>query len=169
MTNVPLASAACNSRMIGGRAWRPQSAATARHAFTLIEVMFAVVAFCTATFVILGLVANSLSNTRRLQRPMVDAGVVASWLSQTNRLELGVHHKNLGDLLGDEYDNYTCTYDAETFWSKSSSASASQPSGTNKLIQVDFIVENERTEQGLDPVVSKMSILLFMPNMPNKP
>ncbi len=33
----------------------------ARRAFTLLEVMFAMVAFCMATFVILALVSNSLS------------------------------------------------------------------------------------------------------------
>jgi len=120
---------------------------TGRCAFTLLEVMFAMVAFCTATFVILALVSNTLANARRLQRPMVDAGAVAAWLSQTNQLEIGVHRVNLGDLLGDAYHNYTCTYDIE-------------PAGTN-LSQVDFIVENDRNEAGDNPVVSKMSILLF--------
>ena len=122
-------------------------------AFTLIEVMFAMVAFCTATFVILALVANCLSNARRLQRPMVDASPVASWLSLTNRLELGVHRVNLGDFLGDAYDNYTCTYDAET-------------NIDTKLWNVDFIVQDERSEPGENPVVSKMSILLFKPDSP---
>ena len=126
-----------------------------RAAFTLLEVMFAVVAFCTATFVILALVANSLAGARRLQRPMVDAGVVAAWLSQTNQLDVGVHSVNLGELLGNAYDNYTCTYDVER-------------AGTNKLFQVDFVVQNDRSEAD-DPVVSKMSILLFSPNTPDTP
>jgi len=125
-------------------------------AFTLIEVMFAVVVFCTATFVILALVANSLSNARRLQQPMVDAGVVASWLSQTNQLETGIQHVNLGELLGDPYNNYTCTYDVEK-------------AGTNKLFRVDFIVQNDRGESGTKPVVSQMSILLYSPNSPDTP
>jgi len=128
----------------------------ARRAFTVSEVMFAVVVFCTAMFAILALVTNSLAGARRLQRPMVDAGAVASWLSQTNQLEMGVHHIKLGDLLGDDYDNYTCTYDAE-------------PIATNKLFQVDFVVKNDRTEPGGNPVVSKMSILLFSPNTPDTP
>lgn len=119
-------------------------------AFTLIEVMFAVVAFCTATFVILALVANSLADARRLQRPMVDAGEVAAWLSQTNLVE-GVYHVNLGDLLGDTYDRYNCTYDVEEV-------------RTNKLFQVDFIVRDNSSYD--EPVVSKMSILLFSPNSP---
>ena len=124
----------------------------ARRAFTLIEVMFAVVAFCTATFVILALVANSLSNARRLQRPMVDGGVVASLLSQTNLVE-GIHRVNLGELLGDTYNGYTCTYDIEE-------------ARTNKLFQVDFIIQNDHSEFGANPVVSKMSILLYSPNSP---
>ena len=128
---------------------------TARRAFTLLEVMFAMIAFCTATFVILALVSNSLAGARRLQRPMVDGGAVASWLSQTNRLEIGVHRVNLGDLLGDAYNDYTCTYDIE-------------PAGTN-LSQVDFIVQNDRSEAGGNPVVSKMSILLFGRNPQTTP
>lgn len=123
---------------------------TVRSAFTLLEVMFAMVAFCTATFVILALVSNTLAGARRLQRPMVDAGVVASWLSQTNHLEPGSHRVSLGNFLGDTYDNYTCTYDAETNFD-------------TKLWNVDFVVQNDRSEPGENSVVSKMSILLFKP------
>jgi len=118
--------------------------------------MFALVVFCTATFVILALVANSLSNARRLQRPMVDAGVVASWLSQTNQLEVGIYRINLGELLGDAYNGYTCTYDVEK-------------ERTNKLFRVDFVVQNDHSEFGANPVVSKMSILLYSPNSPDTP
>jgi len=118
-------------------------------AFTLIEVMFAVVAFCTAMFVILALVSNSLADARRLQRPMVDAGVVASQLLQTNLVE-GTYHVNLGDLLGDAYNGYNCTYDIEEVQ-------------TNKLFQVDFVIQSDFGDK---PVVSKMSILLFSPNSP---
>ncbi len=122
----------------------------ARRAFTLIEVMFAMVAFCLATFSILALVSNSLADARRLQRPMLDAGVVASWLSQTNQLVEGTYTKNLGDLLGDAYDNYDCTYDIEEVQS-------------NKLFQVDFVIQGDSRDK---PVVSKMSILLFRPASP---
>jgi prepilin-type N-terminal cleavage/methylation domain-containing protein len=120
---------------------------TIRRAFTLIEVMFAVTAFAIAMFSILALVSNSLADARRLQRPMVDAGVVASWLSQTNLVE-GTYHVNLGDLLGDTYNGYNCTYDIEEVQ-------------TNKLFQVDFVIQSN---SGDKPVVSKMSILLFSPN-----
>ena len=121
---------------------------TDRGAFTLLEVMFAMVAFCTATFVILALVSNSLANARRLQRPMVDAGVLAAELSQTNQLVEGVKSGELDDLLGNAYQGYRWTRDV-------------QEVQTNKLFQVDFIVQSD---YGDKPVVSKMSILLFRPN-----
>ncbi len=120
---------------------------TARSAFTLLEVMFAMVAFCTAIFVILALVANSLAGARRLQRPMVDAGVLAAQLSQTNQLVEGVKSGSLDELLGNSYQGYTWTRDIEEVQ-------------TNKLFQVDFIVQSDSGEK---PVVSKMSILLFRP------
>jgi hypothetical protein len=123
---------------------------TAPGAFTLLEVMFAMVAFCTATFVILALVSNTLANARRLQRPMVDAGVLAAVLSQTNQLVEGVRSGDLSDLLGNAYQDYTWTRDIEEVQ-------------TNKLFQVDFIVQNDSGEK---PVVSKMSILLFRPDSP---
>jgi hypothetical protein len=123
---------------------------TTHRAFSLLEVMFALVAFCTATFVILALVSNSLSNARRLQRPMADAGVLAGELSQTNQLVEGIGSGNLGDLLGNMYQGYTWMRDI-------------QEVQTNKLFQVDFIIQNN---SGDKPVVSKMSILLFRPNSP---
>jgi type II secretory pathway pseudopilin PulG len=125
---------------------------TFRRAFTLLEVMFAMVAFCTAMFVILALVSNSLAGARRLQRPLLDAGAVAAKLSQTN-LVTGTYHVNLGDLLGNTYDGYICTYDIEE-------------AQTNKLFRVDFIVQSNSGDR---PVVSKMSILLFSPNSPAGP
>lgn len=124
---------------------------TARRAFTLLEVMFAMVAFCTAMFVILALVSNSLTNARRLQqRSIVDAGVVAAELSQTNQLVEGIESGNLGDQLGNAYQGYTWTHDIEE-------------AQTNKLFQVDFIIQGVSRDK---PVVSKMSILLFRPNSP---
>jgi len=121
---------------------------TTHRAFTLLEVMFALVAFCTATFVILALVSNSLDNARWLQRPMVDAGVLAGELSQTNQLVEGIGSGNLGDSLGKAYQGYTWMRDIREVQ-------------TNKLFQVDFIIQNN---SGDKPVVSKMSILLFRPN-----
>lgn len=123
---------------------------TTRSAFTLLEVMFALVTFCTAIFVILALVANSLAGARRLQRPMVDAGVLAAQLSQTNQLVEGVRSGSLDELLGNSYQGYTWTRDIEEVQ-------------TDKLFQVDFIVQSNSGEK---PVVSKMSFLLFRPLSP---
>jgi hypothetical protein len=126
---------------------------TSRRAFTLLEVMFAMVAFCTATFVILALVSNSLANARRLQRPMLDAGVLAAELLQTNRLVTGISSGNLGDLLGDSYQGYKWTRDIREV-------------ETNGLFQADFIIQSDSSDK---LVVSKMSILLFSPTSLTQP
>jgi len=122
----------------------------ARHAFTLLEVMFAVAAFFAASFAILALVSTSLGSARLLQQPMVDGGEVAGQLSQTNSLVEGGESGDLSELLGKQYQDYSWTYDIEEVQ-------------TNKLFQVDFIVQRN---SGDKPVVSKMSILLFRPASP---
>jgi hypothetical protein len=121
-----------------------------RRAFTLLEVMFAVVAFFAASFAILALVSTSLASARLLQQPMVDGGELAGQLSQTNSLVEGEESGDLSELLGNQYQDYTWTYDI-------------QEAQTNKLFQVDFIVQRN---SGDKPVVSKMSILLFRPASP---
>ena len=118
--------------------------------FTLLEVMFAVVAFCTASFAILALVSQSLDIARRLQRPMVDAGLVASELSLTNKLVEGRESGDLSDFLGKEYQGYKWTYAVSEVQS-------------NKLFQVDFIVQSP--DAG-NPVVSTMSALFYRPQSP---
>ena len=57
-----------------------------KRAFSLLEVMIAIGIFFMSMFVILSLVSSSLQNARRLQRPMVDAAMIASELSLTNQL-----------------------------------------------------------------------------------
>lgn len=116
-------------------------------AFSLMEVMIAIMIFCMATFTILCLVSSSLENTRRLQRPIVDAGMVASALSLTNKLVEGNDSGDLGDLLGDAYQGYKWT-------------SAVQEVESNKLFQVDLILQSPAHG---NPVVSTMSILLYRP------
>jgi Tfp pilus assembly protein PilV len=128
---------------------QPAKIRALRRAFTLIEVMFAVIAFFIATFAILGLVSQSLDNVRRLQKPMVDANAVAAELSQTNQLVEGTKAGELSDFLGDAYKNYSYTYDITEVQS-------------NKLFRVDFIVQRDDNQA----VVSKMSVLLFRPNSP---
>jgi type II secretory pathway pseudopilin PulG len=125
----------------------------ARRAFTLLEVMFALVAFCTATFVILALVSNSLADARRLQRPMLDAGALAAELSQYSQLVTGIKSGNLGDELGDAYQGYTWTRDI-------------QRAETNKLFQADFIIQSTTGDKR---AVTKMSILLFSPSSLSQP
>jgi hypothetical protein len=123
---------------------------TAPGGFTLLEVMFAVVAFCTASFAILALVSQSLDTARRLQRPMVDAGLVASQLSLTNKLFEGTESGDLGALLGDAYKGYTWAY-------------AVAEVQTNKLFQVDIVIQRNG---GGGSIVSKTSVLFYRPDSP---
>lgn len=122
----------------------------ARGGFSLLEVMFAVVAFCTATFAILALVSQSLDIARRLQRPMVDSGLVASQLSLTNILVEGVSSGDLGELLGDAYKGYTWDY-------------AVDEAQTNRLFQALIVIQRGG---GSGPVVSKMTVLFYRPDSP---
>lgn len=121
-----------------------------QRAFSLLEVMIAIGVFFMAVFAILGLVSSSLENMRRLQRPIVDAGLVASELSLTNQLTEGTASGDLGEFLGKSYQDYMWTY-------------AIQEVQTNKLFQVDFILQDDSHGRA---VVSKMSILLFRPQSP---
>jgi len=116
--------------------------------FTLLEVMFAVIVFCTATFSILALVSQSLDEARRLQRPMVDTSMVASVLSLTNRLTEGTESGDLGDMLGDSYKGYTYTYQI-------------QEAQTNKLFEVDVVLQNPN-----NVVISTGSYLFYRPLSP---
>ncbi len=123
---------------------------TGRGGFTLLEVMFAVVAFCMAMTAILGLVSQSLETARRLQRPMVDAGMVAAELSLTNKLVEGTETGNLGDLLGEEYRGYTWDYAVEEV-------------ETNKLFEAVIVIQSNT---GNRPVVSKGTYLFYRPDSP---
>jgi hypothetical protein len=120
-----------------------------RRAFSLLEVMFAVVAFCTASFAILALVSQSLDHARRLQRPMIDAGLVASELSITNKFEEGTMSGDLGHLLGDSYRGYTYDYAIDEVLS-------------NKMFQAVIIIQRNNDRA----VVSKMSVLFYRPDSP---
>jgi type II secretion system protein I len=118
--------------------------------FTLLEVMIAVVVFCTATLSILALVSQSLDNARRLERPMIDAGLVASELSITNKLVEGQYSGDLGKLLGEEYKGYNWTEDVEE-------------EQTNKLFHVDIVIQRN---QGNRQIVSSMRVLFYRPDSP---
>jgi type II secretory pathway pseudopilin PulG len=114
-------------------------------AFSLMEVMIAIAIFFMSTFVILSLVSSSLDNARRLQRPMVDAAMIASELSLTNQL---VETTEAGDF-GNAYPGYTWTADINEVL-------------TNRLFQVDYVVQ----KSGGGEVVQKMSVLFFRPKSP---
>ncbi|HTY87718.1 MAG TPA: hypothetical protein VMB80_09665 [Candidatus Acidoferrum sp.] len=121
-----------------------------RRAFSLLEVMVAIGIFFMGTFAILGLVSTSLGNARRLQRPIVDAGLVASELVLTNKLVEGVYTGNLGEFLGKSCQDYSFTY-------------AVEETQTNKLFKVDIILQDDARGHA---VVSKLSLLLFRPQSP---
>ena len=121
--------------------------ARALRAFSLLEVMIAVGIFFMAVFAILGLVSGSLENARRLRRPMVDAGTVAGELSLTNKLVEGTESGDLSEYLGKQYQGYKWTYAVSEVL-------------TNKLFQVDFIVQSPDIG---NPVVSKISAWFYRP------
>lgn len=115
-----------------------------RLAFSLLEVMIAIGIFFMSTFVILSLVSSVLQNARRLQRPMVDAAMIASELSLTNQL---VEIDQSGDF-GKLYPGYNWTASINEVQS-------------NKLFQVDYVVHNDNKQ-----VVQTMSVLFFRPQSP---
>ena len=112
--------------------------------------MIAIGIFFMCLFTILALVSSSLANARRLQRPLVDASAVASWLSMTNQLVEGTYTVNLGDLLGDAYNGYDCTYEVEEV-------------ETNKLFQVGYVV---RSTTGNHEIISSMTNWVYSPQSP---
>ena len=118
-----------------------------QRAFSLLEVMIAIGIFFMGTFAILGLVSTSLGNARRLQRPIVDAGLVADELVLTNKLVEGTYSGNLSEFLGKSAQDYTYTYEVEE-------------AQTNKLFKVDIILQDDARGRA---VVSKLSLLLFRP------
>jgi Tfp pilus assembly protein PilV len=120
---------------------RAKFQAAGKNAFSLIECMIAVAIFFMCVFAIIGLISQSLQNARRLQRPIVDAGMLASELSLTNQLTEDTESGDFGDV----YPG--CTWTATTTEVLS-----------NKLFEVDYVVhrpDSDRTE--------KMSLLLFRP------
>jgi Tfp pilus assembly protein PilV len=116
-----------------------------RRAFSLMEVMIAIGIFFMGTFVVLSLIASTLRNAKRLQRPMVDAAMMASELSLTNQI---VEASQSGDF-GDLYPGYTWTAEITEVQ-------------TNRLFEVDYVVQEGRSR---DPV-QKLSVLFFRPQSP---
>jgi hypothetical protein len=122
-----------------------KTGADARRAFSLLEVMIAIGVFFMAVFVILALVSSSLENARRLQRPIVDAGMIASELSLTNEL---VEGDESGDF-GDAYPGYSWTANITEV-------------ETNRLFDVHYEVQRDDDKI----VIQKMDVLFFRPQSP---
>ena len=115
-----------------------------RWAFSLMEVMIAIGIFFMCIFVILSLVSSSLQNARRLQRPMVDAAMLATSQSLTNQITEGTES---GDF-DKPYLGYSWAKDSNPMFTNNS-----------KLYQVDYVVFKSDTKE----VVQKMSVLIYMP------
>jgi|HubBroStandDraft_1064217.scaffolds.fasta_scaffold321803_2 prepilin-type N-terminal cleavage/methylation domain-containing protein len=121
-----------------------------RKAFTLIEVMVAIGVFCIGVFAILGLIASVLRNARLLERPMVDASVIASQICQTNQLVEISGFGDLSDFLGKQYQGYGYAYDIAEVQS-------------NKLFQVHIMLTGNTPDK---PVISTMDCLFYRPLSP---
>ena len=105
-------------------------------AFTLLEVMVALMIFFMAIFAILGTVTRSLGAARSLQQkfPDIDAlGAEVIMTMKTNKLEEGSVDGDFGDL----YPGYT--------WRRDINLKA-----TNGLFQVDFIIQSSRGRQRVE-------------------
>ena len=130
--------------------WRCHRAVPAISAFTLMEVMIAIAVFCIGVFAILGLVASVMRGARLLDKPMVDAGVVASELQTNSMVEVHGLSGSLSEFLGDTYKGYN--YDADINEVQS-----------NHLYQATIYVTGDTPGK---PVISKMDVLYFVPNSP---
>ncbi len=115
--------------------WASRAGNFAR-AFTLLEVMIALMIFFMAIFAILGTVTRSLGAARSLQQkfPDIDAlGAEVIMTMKTNKLEEGSVDGDFGDL----YHGYT--------WRRDINLKA-----TNGLFQVDFIIQSSRGRQRVE-------------------
>jgi hypothetical protein len=117
-------------------------------AFSLLEVMIASGIFFMAIFAILALVGNSLRNARALQRPQIDAGMVAAQYVSTNRFDEGMMSGDFGDILQDY------SWEVETV-----------EAGTNGLLQATVVL----LQRGLNHPADSLSIFVFDPNYSSRP
>jgi len=116
-----------------------------------MEVMIAIGVFCIGVFAILDVVASVMHGARLLDKPMVDAGVLASQISQTNSIvETTGVVGDLSEFLGEPYKGYEYAYDLNEVES-------------NHLYEADIVVTSDAPGK---PVISKIGILLFRPQSP---
>lgn len=122
-----------------------------RRAFSLLEVMIAIVIFCVSAFAILGLISSSLNNVRRLQRPLVDAGPVLAVYAATNKLVEGTYRGNLGDseLLGKAYRDYNWSAEIVEV-------------GSNRLFRVECVIQPVYGHE----IISDMTTIFYKPQSP---
>jgi prepilin-type N-terminal cleavage/methylation domain-containing protein len=126
----------------------------AKSAFTLMEVMIAIAVFCIGCFAILGLVASVMKDARLLDKPMVDAGVVANEIAQTNQLvEINGVSGDLSEFLGDSYKGYDYVYGIAEV-------------GSNHLYQAEIYVTSDAPGK---PVLSKLDVRFYRPLSPPGP
>ncbi|HWC58059.1 MAG TPA: prepilin-type N-terminal cleavage/methylation domain-containing protein [Verrucomicrobiae bacterium] len=116
-------------------------------AFTLLEVMIAVMILFMCLFAVLALLSNSLRSARKLQQHRtVDTGTVAGMiyvqLVNTNSLNEGPVDVDLNDL----FPGCKCNADLSLV-------------GTNGLCEVDFDVERNAQLE------TKASFFVYLPNM----
>lgn len=118
-------------------------------AFTLMEVMIASGIFFMAIFAILALVSTTLRNARALQRPQVDAGMIAAQYMNTNKFYEGTMSGSFEENSLKDYSWQVETYVA----------------GTNGLLEADMVLR----QRGLHNPADALSILVFDPNFQSTP
>lgn len=124
--------------------WRRGRGRGGSTAFTLMEVMIAVAIFFMAMFSILGVLSSALRGASMLRSNGPTAGMRASELTLTNKLEEGTDSGTFGDI--PIYDGYRWTSDTREVT-------------TNGLFRIDFAVYNPKGD-----VDSTLSIFLYKPD-----
>jgi hypothetical protein len=114
------------------------------HAFTLLEVMFALALFFISVFAILAVVSQGLGAARSLQSDAPDAGNLAAELLLADRLEEGWEEGDFGEL----HPGFR--------WRREITEV-----GTNGLFRVDFTIGGVRAGSIVE---SKTSMLLWRPD-----
>lgn len=121
----------------------------ARAAFSLLEVMVALGLFFMAVFTILALVSQTLRNARALQRPQVDAGLVAALYVSTNKFNEGFFSGDFDDVLKD------FSWEVQSY-----------EFATNGLLQADVILNQHGARQPVDTLSILVWDPTFKPGMP---
>lgn len=116
-------------------------------AFSLLEVMIAILVFFLVSFSVLEVISVGLGAARSLQIQHPDAGILAAHLSLTNRLEESSDAGDFDDIEPGVYPD--CRWERNVFEASS-----------NGLWQVDFLVIEK---VGRRQVPSTMSILMYRP------